>query len=261
MANKFGYDFSIAGSSRTLHAKGNLKNASEKRKIIKNNLDLIIKKTDYCHNTHYEWISLLYLHTDKTNLKVIYGKIHKIDKDLPINILLDMKILQWADQNNLELLEDILTIAAIEALIQVGKKYKKDTRLFEEERLKYGNIPTTILECENYNRHNKPNIFAHSINADDDQTDAEDNDIVLCIEYKINGFGSDEDIKKRHDLEDVIDMILKENNLGYCDGGSTGSGTMEVACIVNNFDEAKKLIEEKLKNTKYHDYTQIYEED
>ena len=40
--------------------------------------------------------------------------------------------------------------------------------------------------------------------------------------------------------------------------GSIGSGTMEVGCIVVDFDIAKKVIEEKLKDTEFADYSRIF---
>ena len=79
----------------------------------------------------------------------------------------------------------------------------------------------------------------------------------LEIEYKIDGFGTEQDIGKRHRLEAQLDEILGWTGLGHVDGGSIGSGTMEVGCIVVDFDIAKKVIEEKLKDTEFADYTRI----
>lgn len=53
-------------------------------------------------------------------------------------------------KNNLNLLHDIYMIAALEALLQVCKKYKLPMDVIEIERAKYGNIPNTIEECEGY---------------------------------------------------------------------------------------------------------------
>ena len=81
----------------------------------------------------------------------------------------------------------------------------------------------------------------------------------LEIEYKIDGFGSEEDLDKRHKLEDRMNETLGWTGLGHTDGGSIGSGTMEVGCIVVDFEIAKKVIIEDLKNTEFENYTRIFE--
>ena len=50
------------------------------------------------------------------------------------------------------------------------------------------------------------------------------------------------------------------SGIGHCDGGSNGMGTMEVACLVVDFDFAKKFIENKLENTEFSNYNRIYED-
>ncbi|MBF4463641.1 WGR domain-containing protein [Flavobacterium sp. LC2016-12] len=83
----------------------------------------------------------------------------------------------------------------------------------------------------------------------------------LEIEYIIDGFGTEHDLEKRHKLEAKMDEILGWTGLGHTDGGSIGSGTMEVGCIVVDFDIAKKVIEEKLKGTQFANYSRIYKID
>ena len=80
----------------------------------------------------------------------------------------------------------------------------------------------------------------------------------LEIEYKVEGFGTEQDLDKRHRLEDKMDAVLGWTGLGQTDGGSIGSGTMEVGCVVVDFEIAKKVIEEKLKNTEFADYSRIF---
>lgn len=87
-----------------------------------------------------------------------------------------------------------------------------------------------------------------------------DDHYILLVEYKINDWGTPEDIQKRFDLQDALQEILSRIGLGFCDGGSTGSGTMEACCFVVDFDIAHKEIAENLKNTKFADYSRIYEE-
>ena len=89
----------------------------------------------------------------------------------------------------------------------------------------------------------------------------EDNVAFLEVEYKIDGFGTDQDLDKRHKLEDRLNELLGWTGLGHVDGGSIGSGTMEAGCIVVDFDVAKKVIENDLKNTEFGDYSRIYKMD
>lgn len=88
-----------------------------------------------------------------------------------------------------------------------------------------------------------------------------DNFQILIIEYIIQGFGKEEDLQKRHSLEDEMQEILGWTGLGFCDGGSVGSDSMEVCCLVVDFEIAKKVIEQNLKGTKYEDYKRIYLEE
>lgn len=83
---------------------------------------------------------------------------------------------------------------------------------------------------------------------------------VLLIEYAIDGMGSKEDVEKRHRLQDRMDETLGWTGLGHCDGGSIGSGTMEVCNFVVDFDLAKKVIESDLKGTEFENFTRIYDE-
>lgn len=87
-----------------------------------------------------------------------------------------------------------------------------------------------------------------------------DNQITLLIEYKTDETFIVENLEKRHQLEDVMDELLGWTGLGHCDGGSIGSGTMEVCCYVIDFEIAKRVIEESLKKTEFADYTRIYDE-
>jgi hypothetical protein len=84
---------------------------------------------------------------------------------------------------------------------------------------------------------------------------------TLLIEFGVDGMGSSTDLDKRHRLQERMDETLGWTGLGNCDGGSIGSGTMEVCCYVVDFDVAKRVIEADLKGTEFADYTRIYRED
>lgn len=83
----------------------------------------------------------------------------------------------------------------------------------------------------------------------------------LEVEYKIDGFGTEQDLDKRHRIEDYLNELLGWTGLGHVDGGSIGSGTMEAGCMVVDFEIAKKVIESDLKNTEFSDYSRIYRMD
>jgi len=92
------------------------------------------------------------------------------------------------------------------------------------------------------------------------EVDIEDH-YTLLIEFTVDGMGTPEDVEKRTRLQDRMNDFLGWNGLGHCDGGSIGSGTMEVCCFVIDFDIAKSLIEENLAGTEFANYTRIYDED
>ncbi|MEL6529632.1 MAG: hypothetical protein AAGK01_08175 [Pseudomonadota bacterium] len=88
-----------------------------------------------------------------------------------------------------------------------------------------------------------------------------DEHAVLLIEYPIDEMGTVADLEKRHRLEDRMNETLGWTGLGMCDGGSSGSGTMEVCCFVVDFEVAKQVISEDLEDTEFRDYARIYRED
>jgi hypothetical protein len=91
------------------------------------------------------------------------------------------------------------------------------------------------------------------------EVDIEEHSILL-IEFLVDGMGTKEDVEKRTRLQDEMDDVLGWTGLGHCDGGSIGSGTMEVCCFVIDFEIAKLVIEQNLKNTEFSNYTRIFEE-
>ena len=92
-----------------------------------------------------------------------------------------------------------------------------------------------------------------------EEIDIEDH-YTLLIEFKVEGMGTPEDVEKRTRLQNRMDSTLGWTGLGNCDGGSIGSDTMEVCCLVVDFDIAKQVIEQDLKNTEFADYVRIFDE-
>ncbi len=87
-----------------------------------------------------------------------------------------------------------------------------------------------------------------------------DDHAILLIEYAVDGMGHTRDLDKRHRLEDRMNELLGWTGLGACDGGSIGSGTMEVCNFVVDFDLAKSVVAADLEGTEFANYTRIYEE-
>jgi predicted DNA-binding WGR domain protein len=83
---------------------------------------------------------------------------------------------------------------------------------------------------------------------------------TLLIEYAVDGMGKEEDIDKRHRLESRMKETLGWTGLGECDGGSIGSGSMEVCTSVVDFDVAKAVITQDLAGTEFANYTRIFDE-
>jgi hypothetical protein len=87
-----------------------------------------------------------------------------------------------------------------------------------------------------------------------------DDHAILLVEYAVDGFGTPQDLDKRHRLQDRLNETLGWTGLGYCDGGSIGSDTMEAACYVVDFEVAKAVVEKDLRGTEFEDFTRIYDE-
>jgi hypothetical protein len=82
---------------------------------------------------------------------------------------------------------------------------------------------------------------------------------TLLVEYSITGdCGTEEELAKRLRLQEFLGDFLSLRGLGMCDGGSIGSGTMEVCCFVVEYTLAERLIANALKGTEFENYTRIY---
>jgi len=81
---------------------------------------------------------------------------------------------------------------------------------------------------------------------------------LLLIEYRIVGMGNAADLHKRHALEDRMNEVLGWVGLGQCEGGNSGYGTMEVCCLVVDFELARSVIAADLAGSAFADYTRIF---
>jgi len=128
--------------------KGRLENTAKTDR--QNIIERILIQSGILENAPFLWIGMNYRYGLKNDLNVEFSRISSKYGDINLSFELDMEILKWADKNNIDLLRDVFIISALEAFIQLCKKYKLSTTIFEEERAKYGNIPNTIEECEAY---------------------------------------------------------------------------------------------------------------
>lgn len=85
-----------------------------------------------------------------------------------------------------------------------------------------------------------------------------DRHATLVVEYTLVGFGGESDLGNRHLIEDYLSNLTGWLGLGDCDGGSIGSGTMEIFCNVIDYALAKEAIEEHLKKSPFGDFNRIY---
>ena len=72
--------------------------------------------------------------------------------------------------------------------------------------------------------------------------------------------GNTEDVNKRNRLIDRMNETLGWTGLGHCDGGSIGSGSMEVCNFVVDFEIAKQVVEKDLASTEFANYIRIFNE-
>ena len=82
----------------------------------------------------------------------------------------------------------------------------------------------------------------------------DNNELVeIKIRYALdnNGFGTPEDLNRRHQIEDLLDDCLMETNNGECDGGEIGNGEMIIFCYVIDPEKAVETIRKELEKHGY----------
>jgi hypothetical protein len=79
----------------------------------------------------------------------------------------------------------------------------------------------------------------------------------LIVEYALDTWGTPDDLERRHKLEDQFDDLIGWLGLGHLDGGSIGSGTMEIALLVVDYGIAKAALERATKGTEMEGFTRI----
>jgi hypothetical protein len=70
----------------------------------------------------------------------------------------------------------------------------------------------------------------------------------IVIQYRIEGHGNVRDHDKRVAVENLLEECLSDGDLGNCDGGDVGSGTMNVFCFVSDAEKAREPILQTLRS-------------
>lgn len=115
---------------------------------VQNYIEALIINSDFLVDAPFSWVGLTYRYGIANKLKPQYERIDKTDGELPLTIELDSNILKWSDNNYPELFKEIFIIAALDALIDTGNKYKLSMDFILQEKFARGDIPKTIEECE-----------------------------------------------------------------------------------------------------------------
>lgn len=82
---------------------------------------------------------------------------------------------------------------------------------------------------------------------------------TLVVEYRMPpGRNAARTSPDRAELEEALDQLIGWLGLGHCDGGSTGSGTMEVFLDVVDFECAKAALVRELASGPHAGFSRIY---
>lgn len=76
----------------------------------------------------------------------------------------------------------------------------------------------------------------------------------LVVERALDGLTAKQALQQRHALEDFLNELTGWLGFGHCDGGSTGSGSLEVFCQVVDARVATVVIEEALAESGFGDW-------
>ena len=77
--------------------------------------------------------------------------------------------------------------------------------------------------------------------------DVDESDLIdYTIQYRIPGWGTEEDLDKRHLNEENLGEALEWTGTGFCEGGDIGSGTANIYCRVVDVHIATRVIKDVL---------------
>jgi hypothetical protein len=129
--------------------QGRIKQSSKVASSLSSTIETLMIESKLLDDAPFTWLNFDYLYGEEQSSKPTYGRIDKKDGELPLDVYVPMSHIQWCqNENQLDLLRDILYTYALEALLDVGKKYNLTVDLIAEERTKYDDIPTTLEELQ-----------------------------------------------------------------------------------------------------------------
>jgi hypothetical protein len=109
-----------------------------------------LNSSGYFDNAPFLWFGMTILYGLKNEKKTHYKRIDKKDGELCMTKELDMRVLLTADENDVGMLKDFFEIAALDSMIDAGKKYKLNTTALEKRRAELGQIPDWEFEMDEH---------------------------------------------------------------------------------------------------------------
>ncbi|MGA7873642.1 MAG: hypothetical protein WCA22_22375, partial [Candidatus Binatus sp.] len=103
------------------------------------------------------------------------------------------------------------------------------------------------VDLESKSRSNAPEPAETKEQVSFDETSEDEMDRIV-VQYRIEGHGNGQDHDKRVAVEKILEECLSEGDLGNCDGGDIGSGTINVFCFVSDAEKAREPILQTLRN-------------
>ena len=125
---------------------GRLRRDGKPLKDVHNNMEALVIQSGILEHAPFKWIGLMYRYGERNMLKPEYDRINKKYGDQTVAIEIKMALMKWCDKHDTALMYELLMIGALEAVLDICRKYKLDTSLFEAERAKYRHIPETVDE-------------------------------------------------------------------------------------------------------------------
>jgi len=95
------------------------------------------------------------------------------------------------------------------------------------------------------------NISEEDVDEDLDEEESSEEQIALYFKLSAEGFGTEEDIARKYEIEELLDSALRKNDLGDCDGGEIGNGEMIIFCYVNDLEKGIEVIKHELEKHGY----------
>jgi len=138
-----------------------------------------------------------------------------------------------------------LCYTLIRAVAMLVQRYGGDAQILEPIVKKYSHLPDGTSTPERLGMLPGSEQAAREDENEDDLFGATE----ITVEYKIEGFGTPEDLQKRHDVESVLNWALRQAGAGEVTGGEIGSGAMTVFCESDDPDYAVGIIRDALAST------------